>query len=80
MQLNWIKTKKQKNLRTVVAAFFGEVVQVMPRINHTCYVCILEPQSLQACCRKRSNNCQQYMDLKTAVHNIIHKVPHFTLK
>jgi hypothetical protein len=47
MQLNWmIKIKEQKNLRTVVAAFFGEVVQVMPRINHTCYVCILEPQSL----------------------------------
>jgi len=48
-----IKIKKQKNLRTVVAAFFGEVVQVMPRINHTCYICILEPQSLQACCRER---------------------------
>ena len=73
MQLNWmIKIKKQQNLRTVVAAFFGEVVQFMPRINHTCYVCILEPQSLQACCRQRSNNCQQYMDLKTATHNIIH--------
>jgi hypothetical protein len=67
-----IKIKKQKNLRTAVAALFGKVAQVMPRINDTCYVCILEPKSLQACCRERSNNCQQYMDLKTATHNIIY--------